>query len=149
MYAEMGNDERTELQLKFQNSQNSSIIITTPKVGRTGLNLTAANHAVIIQKFWVLNEQRQVFAPVVRLGQNRVPHTGLLNTGSGGYNNHASDLHQHSGVAQMRVLHGLMGQPNITTLIIYRILEARENHTKGLTENGDTLQSDEPLFLEC
>jgi len=64
MYAEMGNDERTEMQLKFQDSPNPSVFVTTPKVGGTGLNLTVANHAVITQKFWVLNEQRQAFAQV-------------------------------------------------------------------------------------
>jgi len=47
MFAEMGNDERTEMQLKFQDSPNPSVFVTTPKVGGTGLNLTAANHAVI------------------------------------------------------------------------------------------------------
>ena len=47
MYAKMGNDERTEMQLKFQDSRNPSVFRTTPKVGGTGLNLTAANHAVI------------------------------------------------------------------------------------------------------
>jgi len=62
MYAEMGNDECTEMQLKFQDSQNPSVFITTPKVGGTGLNLTAANHAVITQKFWVLNKQWPAFA---------------------------------------------------------------------------------------
>ena len=51
MYAEMGNDERTEMQLKFQDSRNPSVFITTPKVGGTGLNLTAATHPVITQKF--------------------------------------------------------------------------------------------------
>jgi len=94
MFAEMGNDEQTEMQLKFQDSPNPSVFVTTPKVGGTGLNLTAANHAVITQKFWVLNEQRQAFAQVVRLGQNRVPHRWLLNTGPNGYDNRASDLHQ-------------------------------------------------------
>jgi len=64
MYAEMGNDERTEMQLRFQDSRNPSVFGTTPKVGGTGLNLTPANHAVITQKFWVLNEQRQAFALV-------------------------------------------------------------------------------------
>jgi len=108
MYAEMGNDEHTEMPLKFQDSPNPSVFVTTPKVGGTGLDLTAANHAVITQKFWVLNEQRQAFAQVVRLGQNRVPHTCLLNTGPNGYDNRASDLDQLSGVAQMRVLHGLL-----------------------------------------
>jgi len=95
-------------QLEFQDSPNPSVFVTTPKVGGTGLNLTAANHAVITQLFWVLNVQGQAFARVVQLGQNRVPHTWLLNTGPNGYDNRASDLHQLSGVAQMRVLHGLM-----------------------------------------
>ena len=114
MYAEMGNGERTEMQLKFQDSRNPSVFITTPKVGGTGLYLTAANHAVISQTFWILNEQRQAFARVVRLGQNRVPHTWLLNTGSGCYDNSGSDLHHYSGIAQLRFLHGLMSHPNIT-----------------------------------
>ena len=149
MYAEMSNDERTEMQLKFQDSRNPSIFITTPIVGGTGLNLTAANHAVITQKFWVLNEQRQAFARVVRLGQKSVPHTWLLTTGPGGYDQCASDLHQHSRVAQMRVQHGLIRRPNIMKSIIYQILEAREDHTKRLTESGDTLQSDELSLLEC
>jgi len=64
-YAEMGNDERTEMQLKFQDSPNPSVFVTTPNVGGTGLNLTAANLAVMTQKFWVLNELRQAFARVV------------------------------------------------------------------------------------
>jgi len=143
MYAEMGNDERTEMQLRFQDSRNPSVFGTTPKVSGTGLNLTAANHAVITQKFWVLNEQQQAFARVVRLGQNRVPHPWLLNTGPGGYDNRASDLHQLSGVAQMRVLHGLMSRPNITMSMIHWILESRKDHTTQLTENEDTFQLDE------
>jgi len=149
MYGKMGNDERTEMQLKFQDSRNPSGFITTPKVGGTGLNTTAANHAVITKTFSVLNEQRQAFARVVRLGQNRVPHTWLLNTSPGGYDNRSSDLHHHFVVAQMNVLHGLMSRPNIMTSMIYRILEAREDHTLQLIDNGDTLQSDEPLILEC
>jgi hypothetical protein len=108
MYAEMGNIERTEMHLKFRDSPNPSVFVTIPKVGGTGLNLTAANHAVITPKFWGWNEQRQVFARVVRLGQNKVPNTWLLNTGPNGYDNRASGLHKLSGVAQMRVLHGLM-----------------------------------------
>jgi len=149
MYAKMDNDEHTETQLKFQDSRNLSVFTTTPIVGRTGLNLTAANHAVITQKFWVLNDQRQAFAQVVRLGQNQVLHTSLQNTGHGGSDNCATDLHQHSAVAHMRVLHGLISWRNITTSMIYQILEACEDHTKRLTENGDLLQFDKPLILQC
>jgi len=96
-----------------------------------------------------LNERRQAFAGVVRLGQNQVPHTWLMNRCPGGYDNRASDLHNHSGVAPMRVLQGLMSQPNITISMLYLIQESCEDHTKQLTENGDILQSDEPLILEC
>jgi hypothetical protein len=70
MYANMGNDECTEVPLKFLDSRNLSVFITAPKVDRTGLNLTAANHGVITQTLWVLNEQWQAFAQVVWLGQN-------------------------------------------------------------------------------
>jgi len=59
-----------------------------------------------------------------------------------GYDNRASDLHQLSGVAQMKVLHGLMNRPNITTTMIYRILECHQDHTKRLTEQGDFVPSD-------
>jgi hypothetical protein len=114
MFAEMGNDEGTEMQLKFQDSPNPSVFVTTPKVGGTGLNVTAANHARITDKIGVVIEEWQEFAWVVRLGQNRVLHPWLLNTGPNGYDNRGSNLHQISGVAPMRVLHGLMNQPNIT-----------------------------------
>jgi len=46
MYAEMSKDERTEMQLKFQDSPNLSVFITTRKVGGTGIHRAAANHAV-------------------------------------------------------------------------------------------------------
>jgi hypothetical protein len=54
MYAEMGNDESTEMVLKFQESRNPAVFVTTPKVGGSSLYLTAANHAVRTEKFWVL-----------------------------------------------------------------------------------------------
>jgi len=62
MYAEMGNNELTEMQLKFQDSPNPSVFIITPTVGGEGLNDTVVDHVVITQKCWVLNEQCQEFA---------------------------------------------------------------------------------------
>jgi len=129
MYAEVGNDERTEMQLKFHDSCNPSVFVTTATVVGTGLNCTAANHAVVTETFWVLNEPRRAFARVVQLGQNRVPPTWLLNTGPGVYDNCASDLHQHSGVAQIKVLHGLMSRQNSRTSMGYQILESCDDHT--------------------
>jgi len=59
LWAEMGNDECTGVKLKFQDSQNHSVYIPTPKVGRTVLEISAVNHAAITQMFGVLNEQWQ------------------------------------------------------------------------------------------
>ena len=42
-------DNRRELMNKFQNTARCAVILTTTKVGGTGLNLVAANHAVILQ----------------------------------------------------------------------------------------------------
>ena len=149
MYAVMGNDECTEMHLKILDSRNPSVFVTTPKVGGTGLYFTAADHELITQKFWVLNEQRQTFARVVQLGQNRVPQPWLLNTGPGGNDNIASDLHEYSGPAQIKVLHGLMSPLDITTTMMYRSLVCHGDYTQQLTENGDMLQSNEPSILDC
>ena len=43
----MSNDERTEMQLNFQDSHNLSVFVSTPKVGGTGIHCTTADHAVI------------------------------------------------------------------------------------------------------
>jgi len=141
LYAEMGNNKRTEMPLKFQHLPNRSVFVTTPKVGGTGSNLTAENHAAIPQTFRVLNEQSQAFALIVRLGQNRLPHTWLLNSGPGGYDNRASDIHQLSAVAQMRVLHVLISQPNVIPSMIYRILEWWKNCKKKLNLHGEFVPS--------
>jgi len=141
MYAEMANVEHTETQLRFSDLPNPSLFITTPKVGWRGHNPTAAYHAVITQKFWVWNEQCQAFARVIRLGQNRVPQTWLLNAGPSGYDNRVSDLHQLSGVAQVRVRHGLMSWPNTMTSMIYCILECWEAHAQHIVEHRDVMSS--------
>ena len=70
MYAEMGNDECTEMQLRFQDSRNLSVLVTSPKVGGTILKLNSADHAVMTRNFWVLNEQRQASGRVICLGHN-------------------------------------------------------------------------------
>jgi len=142
MFAEMANHERPEMQIKFPDSPNPSVFVTTPKVSGPGLNLTVANHAVITRKFWVLNQQLEAFARVVRLGQNRVSQTLLLNTGPKGYNNRVSDLHQPSGVAQMRVLNGLMNQQTIMIIMVFRIVECHQNTMKHITERADFTPSD-------
>ena len=122
-------DNRTELMNEFQNTARCAVFLTTTKVGGTGLNLVAANHAVILQKPWVLNEQRQAFGRIVHLGQTRQPHCWLLNVGPGGYDDRVTQLHHQSGQAQMRILHGVMNRPDISTEDIYNMLQIRQEET--------------------
>jgi len=141
MYAEMGNDERTEMQLKLQDSPNPCVRNYTQSGWdrpQSHVSKPCGNNSEDLGVQWAVAS----LARVVRLGQNRVPHTWLLNTGPNGYDNRATDLHQLSGVGQMGVLHGLMNQPNITTTMIYRILECRQDHTKRITEQRDFMPSD-------
>jgi len=123
------------------NSQDSpypSVFVSRPNVHWTGLNLTAANHVVIIQKCRGLNEQHQLFALVVWLGQNRLPHTGMMRLVPYGYSNSASHLDQHSGVVPMRVLQTMICWPNITMSRICWVLEYRKDHTQHLKVNRYT-----------
>ena len=50
MYAEMGSNERTDMQQTFRDSPNPYVNVTTPKLCGTDLNLTGANHAVMTQR---------------------------------------------------------------------------------------------------
>ena len=93
MLLEDSADDRTELMNEFQSTGQCAVFLNTTKVGGIGLNLVAANHAVILQKPWVLNKQRQAFGRIVRLGQTRQPHCWLLNVGPGGYDDRVTEPH--------------------------------------------------------
>jgi hypothetical protein len=129
MVSEDSADRRSEVMSDFQNSPWCSVFITTTKIGGTGLNLVAANHAVILQKPWVLNEQRQAFGRIVRLGQMRKPHTWLVNTGPNGFDDRVTALHMVNGTTQLRVLHGLMNRPMISKEDVYNVLKTRIEET--------------------
>ena len=102
MYKEMGNDAHKEMQLKYRDSPNPSVFVSTPKASRKSVNLGAASHAGISQRYWVLNVQRRPFAQAFQLGDKRMQHTWLRNPRLGGYDNPVCNLHQHSAVAQIR-----------------------------------------------
>lgn len=132
IYPEMSNVECSEMQLTFRDIPYPLVFLTTPKVSWTGLNPTTANNVVVPWIFQALNKQYQTFALVVWLGQNRIPHTWLLNTGTGGYDNHGSNPNQHSQSAQLRVRDGLLRWQNIMTLVVKWNLELGENYIKQL-----------------
>jgi len=108
MYVQIGNNECTNMQLQFEDSRNPTVFITSSQVGGVGHCLTAGNHTVISQKFWVLNGQLQAIAQLIGFGQITVPDTWLLNMGPGGGDIHGSDHHWPSSVAE------LWAQPSVS-----------------------------------
>ena len=84
-------------------------LIISPALGGTRLNLVAANHVIVLQKFWNLNEQRQAAVRIHHNGRRRTPKTWILHC-EGGINDTAEEVHQSSGKFDARVMHGLIGQ---------------------------------------
>ena len=108
-HAGVASRDRDRLLQEFASVDRPAALILTPALGGTGLNLVAANHVIILQKFWNLNEQRQAVARIHRIGQRRTPKAWILHC-EGGVDDRAEELHQSRGKFEARVMHGLIGQ---------------------------------------
>ena len=104
----MSRPKRDELLNEFSSVNAPAALVLTPALGGTGLNLVAANHVVILQKFWLLNEQRQAIGRIDRLGQKRTPTAWVLHS-VGSVDDRAEKLHILRAVYEARVMHGLIG----------------------------------------
>jgi len=93
--------------------------------------------------FSVGNKQRDGFAQVVLLGYSSKLCSCVLNEGDGSYDINMGDFLQPSGVAQIRVLQGVLYQPIMTRLIILHFLQYCNDNTNLLIKNWEKLQSDE------
>jgi SNF2 family DNA or RNA helicase len=118
--------ERTDVINAFSDWPEPAVLVLTPALGGTGLNLTAADHVVIMQKFWCLNEQRQAVARVHRLGQPREPTAWVLHV-KGGIDDRAQELQTANGVFEARMMHGLMGT-DISYNMLMSVISARMAH---------------------
>jgi len=101
--------DRDRLLQEFASVDRPAALILTPSLGGTGLNLVAANHVIIMQKFWNLNEQRQAVARIHRIGQMRTPKAWILHC-EGGVDDRVAELHQSRGKFEAQVMHGLIGE---------------------------------------
>ena len=72
-HADIPHPKRNNALQEFLTIDSPAALVLTPALGGTGLNLVAANHLIIMQKFWVLNEQPQAISRIDRLGQKRTP----------------------------------------------------------------------------
>jgi len=101
--------DRDRLLQEFASVDRPVALILTPALGGTGLNLVVANHVIIMQKFWNLNEQRQAVARIHRIGQMRTLKAWILHC-EGGVDDRAEELHQSRGRFEAWVMHGLIGE---------------------------------------
>ncbi|CUS07052.1 unnamed protein product [Tuber aestivum] len=108
-HARVASRDRDCLLQEFASGDRPAALILTPARGGTGLNLVAANHVIIMQKFWNLNEQRQAVARIHRIGQRRSPKAWVLHC-EGAVDDRAEELHQSRGKFEARIMHGLIGQ---------------------------------------
>ena len=112
--------DRDRLLQKFVSVDCPVGLILTPALGGTGLNLVAANHVIILQKFWNLNEQRQAIARMYRIGQRRITKACILHCEEG-VNDIPEERHQSRGKFEARVMHGFIEQ----TFSCLELMDAR------------------------
>ena len=108
-HAGVASRDRDRLLQEFASVDRPAALILTPALGGTGLNLVAANHVIILQKFWNLKEQRQAVARIHCIGQRRTPKAWILRC-ERGVDDRAEELYQSRGKFEARVMHGLTGQ---------------------------------------
>src|SRR5262245_37167839 len=90
----------------FEDGQRTSVLITTDVLEGKGLNLQFAQHVVIIQKPWNLNEIRQSIARAWRTGQTKEVHAYILHV-DGGVDDRARKLQMERAKFEAPGLHRL------------------------------------------
>lgn len=128
-HSAMDRPAREQLLRDFADAEEPSALVLTPALGGTGLNLVAANHVVILQKFWVLNEQRQAIGRIVRLGQQRTPTAWVVHC-AGSVDDRAQELHESRAIYEARIMHGLIGE----SFSYQDLLNARDARIRDMEE---------------
>lgn len=99
-------EECAEQTTMFENDRGLAALGSTGVVGGKGLNLQSANHVVLLQKYWNLNDMRQAIARVWRLGQKRLSRAWVLHCY--GFDHKARELHLKGALGlESLVLHGV------------------------------------------
>lgn len=115
----------------FDAARTPAVLIITPVLGGSGINLICADHLVILQKFWGLNEQKQAVARIHRIGQKRKPKAFILHT-KGGIDDRITELQMANGRFEAKVMHGLMGEE----LTYEQIMNTRATREAELSRSG-------------
>jgi SNF2 family DNA or RNA helicase len=63
--------EKSEVIAEFKTSASASLLFINLRAGGCGLNLTEANHVILLEPYWNESEQKQAIDRVYRIGQTR------------------------------------------------------------------------------
>ena len=64
-------DERADIILKFKTTRRCQVLLTSLGAGGEGLNLTFANHVVLMEPYWNIAVEQQAIDRLHRIGQTR------------------------------------------------------------------------------
>jgi len=128
--------DRVWLLQEFASVDRPATLTLTLALGGTRLNLVAANHVIIMQKFWNGNQQRQAVARIHSIGQRRIPMAWILHCETG-VDDRAEEFHKSRGKCEVRVMHRLIGQK----LFSMELMAARATRIRELEGQSATQAS--------
>lgn len=67
-------EERSDVITYFKNNDGCQVLLTSLGAGGEGLNLTFANHVILMEPYWNLAVEQQAIDRLHRIGQCRVTH---------------------------------------------------------------------------
>jgi hypothetical protein len=67
-------EEREATLCRFKNEETCEVLLTSLGAGGEGLNLTFANHIILMEPYWNLAAEQQAIDRLYRIGQARVTH---------------------------------------------------------------------------
>jgi SNF2 family DNA or RNA helicase len=73
-HGELSTSDRNKVLAKFRNTSDARILLINLRAGGCGLNLTEANHVILMEPYWNESEQQQALNRVYRLGQTKDVH---------------------------------------------------------------------------
>lgn len=76
-------DDREKALYNFRTDPNVQVFLSTYKVCSEGLNLTQANHVILMDAWWTFAVEDQAIARAYRMGQQRQVHVHTLRTCNG------------------------------------------------------------------
>ena len=96
-------DERAEIITNFRENNACQVLLTSLGAGGEGLNLTFANHVVLLEPYWNLAAEQQAIDRLHRIGQKRVTNVLRLHV-HGSIENWVQEIQNKKNKEHIRLL---------------------------------------------